>query len=157
MPKLFALLLATCLITSASAEEMKLICEETSEFVKDFRKNAPSLGVDIYSVDLSSSAVRQLSGELKEMRIISVEIKEEEIRILQSGYINKPESTENFITVISRVSGRWARHANYLNAGGIWVSGPELEKLARSLGLWGPFGIRQVWQEGECKLNSHKF
>lgn len=158
MTKLLFTLLAITWCSISSAAELKLVCEDTSETARTFRKDAPSLGIDIYSVDSSASTVRQLAGKLKDMRTISAEINEAEIRLVQSGYINQPEITETFITVISRVSGRWIRHPHYLDSKGMWVSGTALEKLARSLNLWGTFfGIRQGPDEGECKPDSRKF
>lgn len=149
---------ALCLLSGpVIGAELKLICEDKSESAVMFRKQAPALGVDIYAVDSAARTVRQIEGELRGKTLLSVEITEAEIRFTQSGYINEPGLIETFQTAISRVSGKWVRHPQYVDQHGRRVVGAELERLARSLNLWGPFGIRQRPDEGECAADNRKF
>jgi hypothetical protein len=157
MKKIFLAIMFCSFATTAFTAEIKLVCEDKSEAAAWFRKESPSLAVDIFAVDTTAQSVRQLAGELKKMKILSVEISEAEIRFSQSGYINESSLTETFQTTISRVSGRWVRHPHYLDSKGQWVAGAALEQLARSLNLWGPFGVRQRPDDGDCVVGNLKF
>lgn len=153
-PAVLVIMLAT---TVAQGAEVQLICEDKSETAALFRKRAPTLGIDVYAFDSVARTVKQLDGELKDMKLLSVGVTEAEIRFEQSGYINQPQITETFQTTISRVSGKWVRHPHYVDEQGRWVAGSALEHLARPLGLWGAFGIRQRPDEGECTVDNRKF
>lgn len=141
----------------AAAAEIKLICEDKSDSAILFRRNSPTLGIDIFAVNSEKQTVKQLAGELSEKSVFSVKFTEADISFEQAGYINDPKLVETFRTTISRVSGVWIRHPHYVNADGQWVAGDALEKLAKSLNLWGPFGIRQIPSAGECKIDNRKF
>ena len=157
MQRYISLLLTAVLPLQVLGAEIKIICEDKSDSAIFFRKNSASLGVDIFAIDPERQTIKQLTGELSEKSILSVKVTEGEISFEQSGYINDPKLVETFRTTISRVSGVWIRHPHYISFEGTWVAGDSLEKLAKSLNLWGPFGIRQMPDGGDCKVDNRKF
>ena len=151
-------LLSVILISNqALSAEVKLVCEDNGTSAVFFRKQSPTLGIDIYSIDLEAQNVTQLAGELKNKKLLSASITEAEIRFEQAGYISQEEIVETFQTMISRVSGKLIRYPHYVDKTGIWVSGDALERLARTTNLRGAFGIRQRPDEGNCAVDNRRF
>ena len=117
----------------------------------------PSIGIEVFRIDLVKAALVVTQGELKELPMTRTEVSDGQISFEHEGRIQTPELREVFKTTISRITGRWTRVAVYYDRTGNIILQPELGKIAGRLGLLTPIGIRQFTSQGECKADDRKF
>jgi len=144
-----------CVCSLVHGAELNLICEDDT--AAWFHTESSNAGIDMFSVDAAAGQVRQISGLHMDKKMLAVDVTEAEIRFSQSGHINVPGLAETFNTTISRISGKWTRHPHYLDGDGQWIQGLALEQLARSVNMWGFFGVQQKSSNGTCRVDDRKF